>query len=419
MDKTNEELKFAVFDYLRGDLDRQAEAEIEERMIASPEFADYVERVEAFVESARGAADENVDSLDRDAIFASIEDRLADDEPPAVVTHFDRAPEPDEEVEIEPLATWWRPLAAAALLALVGGAIYLGLSEQPSKTPISAGKSFETVSIEPEEARDEPRELLADLEARDTGLESIKVFAATSSQFELTGEGDKRTMDLERGSVLVEYLPGEVEDLVVRTPKFEVRVVGTVFFVDREESKVGVLNGRVEVDAAEGQPVVLSDGQAWQAGRGVTSLEPRVRERAVEFVDIDAHIDALARAKTRREEARKVVERKPVKAPPTPAETLSRRTEARAAIERGEHGEAAKILEAVLAELPARDPAAGSIRLDLARLYINSLNRPQRATVHLRRFIKTRPNDAATPSARRELCRLADELGREEPACDD
>lgn len=421
-DRTPRELKMAVFDYLRGDLDRAGVAEIEEQMIASAEFADYVERLQAVMQGAKKAEAEELDSLDRDAIFESIEARLVDDGPPVVVEHFDL---PEEEVVVEGSPAWWRPLAAAAALALIFGAVYLVASDENRTGPVSAARNLEKVPLQEQkddvfERSPEPR-MWGTLEQRETEVESVTVFADDATNFEMMGQGARRTINLERGTVLVEFVPDEVEELTVRASEFEVRVIGTVFYASRDEARVGVVNGRVEVESSSGVVVELSSGEEWSAAAGVRTMPAEPRARAMKVVDIDEHIDSLARAETRRVARRKQAA-PPVhtdREPPTPAETLSRRTEARTAIERGDHAEAARILESVLAELPSGDRAAGSIRLDLARIYINSLNRPQRATVHLRRFVKTRPNDAATPSARRELCRLAEGLGREEPECVD
>jgi hypothetical protein len=82
-----------------------------------------------------------------------------------------------------------------------------------------------------------------------------------------------------------------------------------------------------------------------------------------------------------------------------------------------DYAEAANHYEALLGEMPGTDPASMTIRLDLARLYRQHLDEPERAIGHLRTFVMNRPDDVAAPSAVRELCRLLSATDERDPLC--
>jgi len=77
---------------------------------------------------------------------------------------------------------------------------------------------------------------------------------------------------------------------------------------------------------------------------------------------------------------------------------------------------AADAFEASLAAEPSA-PGAGTVRLDLARIYLRQLDDPERALPHLEAFVLAHPTDVAAPAARDELCRAAEALGREVALC--
>jgi outer membrane protein assembly factor BamD (BamD/ComL family) len=93
------------------------------------------------------------------------------------------------------------------------------------------------------------------------------------------------------------------------------------------------------------------------------------------------------------------------------------RGRAQDALARGDFERASELMEELLGQIPASDPVAGTVRLDLSRIYLKNLKKPQRAAHHLRQFVKSRPADAATPLAKEELCRIVSESGSADPLC--
>jgi hypothetical protein len=98
-----------------------------------------------------------------------------------------------------------------------------------------------------------------------------------SGQGRLGGTEQAPVIDWESGELSVEVTPHRGVDLTVSTPEAQVRVVGTVFLVDRldQATRVEVQRGQVEVTCV-GEPHV-----ALRAGESVTchpaDLEARVR----------------------------------------------------------------------------------------------------------------------------------------------
>ncbi|MEQ1571924.1 MAG: FecR domain-containing protein [Myxococcota bacterium] len=80
---------------------------------------------------------------------------------------------------------------------------------------------------------------------------------------DIGGTSDAPRIDWTGGSLAVEVEPERGIDLVVETREARVRVVGTVFSVDRDAlgTSVGVTRGKVEVTCAGGRPQLLGAGE--------------------------------------------------------------------------------------------------------------------------------------------------------------
>jgi hypothetical protein len=164
------------------------------------------------------------------------------------------------------------------------------------------------------------------------------------------------------------------------------------------------------------------------------------------YVDADEHMAKLEgleraeRAPERRRAPRKaraeraperpdVGVRKAVQPAPHKAKTAERerrlppdlerlRARAERATRKGQYHDAVRYYRSLLERLPPVHPIAASVHLDLAHIYLHRLNSPGRAAPYLRTFVERWPTDVAAPTARRELCKIAEQTGEPEPGCE-
>lgn len=297
------------------------------------------------------------------------------------------------------------------------------------------------------------------------------------------GGDEGPTIRLESGRLLVEYVPESSRSLRVVADGTTVRVTGTVFYVAREgeETSTGVAEGRVEVerDGAD-ETVTLESGDRVVGDGDVGSLPEADREAIGSRIDLEAHRRKLEeRSESRRparqdepstsapersgakdrgeetgdetaaeetsaeeessrhgegaesgvaanrgsgasdEAASDPGERPPRKAADDSDDDADLAARARSAMEAGDYERAAERFERLLERLPPDHPDASTAHLDVARIYLHQLDRPERAAEHLRTFVRRWPDDVAADSARRELCRLADRRGWDEGLCEE
>jgi hypothetical protein len=356
--------------------------------------------------------------------------------------------------------------AAAAVVLLTFGLIYLLQvpPEQAPQQPVVVADNADTTTATP--AVPVPANRFAALTTTAQGTDDIRVFALPGAEWELT-EGPENRLYLRQGAIFVEYIRQADETLTVYTDTFDVRVVGTVFYVsvESEDSEVGVLAGAVEIaTAGQENAVLVQGGEQFDTVTGIASLSPEAREQMVQRVDPAEHEARLqqATASLQNNSVPNNPSRQPsvdqISAMPAPAlernlprdnvrppngldeDADSIRPQSQPVVEEsdasaltgaddllaagrsaernGEWRLAAERYEQALRLMPRGASDAATVRLDLARIYLRRLQSPDSGMQQLRTFLQTWPLDPAAASVREEFCRLVDERNLTESLCD-
>lgn len=523
-------LQEQVFAYLRGELDRQDNARFERIMLNDSRAADFVSRLDDMLRGARVSepeawvtrsavdefaaiahdvrrpssageasreetslfspaeirktADQNIisfaaaarraDEQKADALFAAISQEIRTTTPlpaqiPVTAANVEATPGDDMFADVPPPARRLAPFlfVAAAVVLLTFGLLYLVQSprEQAPQAPVVVAENADTTPAAP--ALPAASNRFADLTTTAQGTDDIRVFALPGAEWELT-EGAENRLDLRQGAIFVEYIRQQEESLTVHTDTFDVRVVGTVFYVsaESEESEVGVLTGAVEVAmAGQETSVRVQGGEQFDTQDGTSTLPDDTREELMQRVDPAQHeirlqqataalhnpvvpenlevtpstnqVSALvapgvernlprdnAQPSSGRAEEDSSIRPEPAAAAQEEADAGARTTAAdllaagRSAERNGEWRVAAETYEQALRAMPRGAADAATVRLDLARIYLRRLQSPESGMQQLRTFLQTWPQDPAASSAREELCRLAAERNLTEPLCD-
>jgi hypothetical protein len=522
-------LQEQVFAYLRGELDRQDSARFERIMLNDSRAADFVSRLDDMLRGARVAqpeawvsrsaddqfaaimhdvrqsssanvapreetslfspaeirktAEQNIplfaaaanrsDDAKADALFSAIAHEIRTTSPlpaqvPVHAANIDThdadelfAPVPPPQRRLAPIF-----LAVAAVVLLTFGLVYVlqAPPEQVPQQPVVVADNADTTPAPPAVPAEFNR--FADLTTTAQGTDDIRVYALPGAEWELT-EGAENRLDLQQGAIFVEYIRQGDESLTVYTDTFDVRVVGTVFFVsaESEESEVGVLAGTVEVALAGQETAVrVQGGEQFDTTTGTTTLNPETREQLMQRVDPIEHETRLQQAtaalqypavpngtapqrpadqisalpapgvernlprdnarppSAREEDAASIRPEPPVaaEAPDANPRTTAAHLVAagRSAERNGEWRAAAESYEQALRVMPRSATDAATVRLDLARIYLRRLQSPESGMHQLRTFLQTWPQDPAAASVREELCRLAAERNLPESLCE-
>ena len=522
-------LQEQVFAYLRGELDRHDSARFERIMLNDSRAADFVSRLDDMLRGARVAqpeawvtrsaddefaaivhdarqsssanaapreetslfspaeirqtADQNIisfaaaanraDEDKADALFSAIAQEIRTTSPlpaqvPADAANIETHDADDLFATVPPPRRRQAPVffAVAAVVLLTFGLVYLlqAPPEQAPQQPVVVADNADTTPAPP--AVPAPANRFADLTTTAQGTDDIRVYALPGAEWELT-EGAENRLDLRQGAIFVEYIRQADESLTVHTNTFDVRVVGTVFYVSAEsaESEVGVLTGTVEVAMAEQETGIrVQGGEQFDTETGTTTLHPETLEQLMQRVDPAEHEVRLQQATAAlqntevpndpalqrpvdqisalpapgvernlpRESARPsgapeedaasirpeppVAVEEPDASPRTTTADLL--AAGRSAERNGEWRVAAESYEQALRVMPRGAHDAATVRLDLARIYLRRLQSPESGMQQLRTFLQTWPQDPAAPSVREELCRLAAERNLTESLCD-
>ena len=267
-------------------------------------------------------------------------------------------------------------------------------------------------------------------------LDALRLFASDDARWGISVLENGWEIEARQGTLVLEFLPTEDQTLQVRFPGGEATVVGTAFYVDADQSELGVITGEVVVREEEGsKDEAVLGGSAWAQGTQ-RPIPPTRWESVTTHVDPESHRarQALAReAALARASARPPVDdpvadpgaasaRSTGAAPARQAKTRAPgpailRLEAEEAMRRRNFSEAADRYEDLLEVLGPRDRAAATVRLDLALLYYRQLGDERRAINHLTYFANTWPDDMAAPIAINELCRLLGDRRAQSPHC--
>ncbi|MBA2662249.1 MAG: zf-HC2 domain-containing protein [Bradymonadaceae bacterium] len=431
-----DEARRLAFEYRRGELAEADAASVAEHLQGCQGCRHYHERLDSMLGATRSSGPMEPAPFDTNALFARITTQLQPqaDEPALVV---EAALDDDDDLFEEERSSRWL-WAVAALVAAVVALVTVPPLFDDTSAPAHSQDVLDQALVPVISAPVEP-DLLATVVARPLENLAVKVFASELANWSLTGEQDYE-LSVQSGTVLVEFLPIEGATLRVKSPRFEVQVIGTVFYVVAEEqAAVGVLTGKVEVQPTSGAPAVVSTGQEILADREVRPMSALRLVEASRHVDLLAHEKNLAALAGPKDEADgddgddgddsseqasaalaqpndRQAAQPQFRAHPSSTEEQIRQAADKAMRARN-YAEAARHYERLLTVLPAHDPASASVTLDLARLYRQRLARPQKAIEHLRRFVVRWPDDVATPSAREELCRLLERAAQTDPLC--
>lgn len=205
---------------------------------------------------------------------------------------------------LEPTTELFRdgPRPTAAMAARVRGR----LQERPQRwgMPLTAGLALAAAALlaigvsawAPTEASTEVEPQTVALGSGSAELAEVVVRA--DGVGEAVGAGPDWSMDWTRGALAVEVPPDGRHTVVVRTPEAEVRVVGTVFEVERDAlgTAVAVSRGSVEVACTVGDEARLEAGDSVRCLPATASgLLGRARALADGGEAPDAILDALDR----------------------------------------------------------------------------------------------------------------------------
>jgi hypothetical protein len=433
-----EKVRALAFDHRRGDMQGTPSDWVDGHLAECGACRAWRLRLDGLIEGARSVAREPARPSDPDALFARIAEEVADG--PSGDTAAQVAPSTVSEASAAGRRRGTSRWIAAGGALVAAAAVLLWVSTAPSGRvtvapidPVGPG-AFERLA-----PASSPRA-------------SVRIFAAPGTRWSFAGAG-RRMIVLESGTLLVAYAPGDEAQTEGRLrlvgPDFEIEVVGTVFFASTEAGgSVGVAAGTVDVRRDRGPPVRLQDGERLGERGEPAPIGAEILRGIEALVDLEAHRtpaeaetppaaedppdlepEALGRVADAPEPPRQVAARPRVRRAGPGAEAGLPSVEApddrdgawaqaESALRAGDDAGAARILEALLEGLPPRDAAAGPVHLDLARLYAERLGRPERALMHLGRFVDGWPGDVAAPAARAELCRIAVSLGVDEPRCE-
>ena len=154
-------------------------------------------------------------------------------------------------------ARWTRALLAIAAVAALALALW-ATTRPPSET--THDPQDHVAYGDPGDWEDEPTPTRAPLALdklapASASADAIKVFASQDARWRLEGALPAYELHLERGTVLVEFLPKRGETLTVATAQARVAVIGTVFYVsaqrEADEEKQKPQNERHELPLIE------------------------------------------------------------------------------------------------------------------------------------------------------------------------
>lgn len=417
-----------LFELRHGQIEAQTQTLFEHHLNECSTCRDLGEKLDSMLDEAMlwepaGAG------FDRDALFESILDRLDDGGEQTKTTAVSEIIVADQAQA--PLPIFRAALTSAALILATLALFHLAKSSdlEPDPPPIITAATETTAP----KVQSDDTALASDDEALYFEevfaiSEALRVLPAPQARWSVVATDEGWEMMITKGQILVEFLPRhDQETLSFKLPGAQGQVVGTVFFLDAQTQEVGVVTGEVLVSGDDQNERSVNARQLWHQGQ-VYPIDDERWSAAVAVVDPDEHQRRLAllreiRPNTSAEEP--VAKPQPRPKPATPQKSTAPvpkpgpvrlRMDAEKALRDREFAAAARYYEELLQILPPKDRAAGSIRLDLARIYHRHLHDSTKTLTHLRYFIETWPDDAITPQAIAELCRLEDDPSTE-PLC--
>lgn len=348
----------------------------------------------------------------------------------------------DDDALKMPAPKRWQPAlgfaAAAAVLAIGAWWLQQHNSQLDQPDPTQLAQPSEQAPTQPKDDAPAPEAPALDLgqlklASQDVAAkEAIKVMASEGASWTITQapKSKQYTLTLAQGTVLVEFVPSRGESLRVLAQGTEVQVVGTVFYVSTapkaaKNARVGVLSGKVRVKREQERDdahhsVELTSGQELTGADDTAPIPQAQLTEGDKLIDLKAHEQKLAMIASNQP----TVEVEPLPAPPRQAPQAPKgerldelKQKAQMAMRARDYANAASYYEQAL-RLSGQSEAA-MMQLELANLYVTHLNQPNRAVRHLKQFVAQNPKDIATPTTRKQLCRLLKSDAQDEPLCAD
>lgn len=304
-------------------------------------------------------------------------------------------------------------LTAAAVTVAVAAAMFIGLrAPQPATQQqasvgdhlVGGALQLDDTALSPGEALPADRMLMSEDGAKlSLGPAHVDLRAGTRVRW----QPQQGALELTEGSLLAEVDPSAKARFVVQTPKFQVEVTGTRFWVTL--GGVGVERGSVRVMSADGRVLNahLTAGSRWRLpAEDDVAVEQPLHEQAAEPAEpVESASrrsarradvgDLLLRARAsmapgRTDGARRLIERALAASPTRPQRAEARTLLAECALVDGKGGKAARIYRDV-AERFQTMPAGENALFAAARIQATREQRAQ-ATELLRRYQQRYPN---------------------------
>ena len=444
-EKSCRAIRERAFDYRRGELSEEQLAVFVEHLERCEACRDFADRLDIVIGAARDY-DYDVGAEKADAMFDEIAGRIG--ESGSGESGSEESGSEEDEGDVPTIGRPWGMyvgVAAAAAVGLIVGAVVLGVwrtepgSERGAVADEQGAGGEESSADEGFAGLQPATEAPASVDgsAGEPVPDNVRVFASKSADWRLSGE-EALTLDVDRGRMLVEFIPNGGQTLRVDAPGYSVEVVGTVFYVsagESDETLAGVVEGEVEVERDSGPSVRLTRRQEVTGGFERREMSGERRRQLESYVDLEAHRRALAEVAADEPRVEETPDtpateqkgigaakgRGPVGAPsddPSDEGELSQlRRRADRAVGQGFYGRAERQYLDFLDRAPAGHDAVGPVHLDLASLYIKRLDQPAKAVPHLKTFVDRWPEDVAASSARRTLCELTRRLEAFEADC--
>lgn len=199
----------------------------------------------------------------------------------------------------------WIAVAAAACLVVVGwwawSSDLFSLSvDETSPTADLTGQVDESAGAEGIG--------LASLQRISSPYDSVQLFAGADADYRFGSTDRDESVELNRGSLLVEFRPEADREFTVGVQSYTVTVTGTVFYVEVRESapRVAVYEGEIQVEGPDGGARRVETGEFLEGERR-GDIDVREREDVGEYVDLEAHrrmLQQLVRDATEQSEQR-------------------------------------------------------------------------------------------------------------------
>ncbi len=241
---------------------------------------------------------------------------------------------------------------------------------------------------------------------------SLFLGTAPGTAYRTEQKGTRYVLTLSRGTVWIRFGKTEsIQDLVIEAPGVVVNVIGTVLTVDAAPDRpttVGVLRGHVRIHPAGGEERSLGEGSLFSVGdRALRSMDTARRNQAAKWL-VSLATESAEDTADLTETAEATTDSEPRRAPSPdhPREVVDLYRQAEAHMASKDFAKAAKLLERIIALAPV-SARADTARLDLARIYTRSLDRPERAEKHLKAYLARHPKAPNAPMIKRQLCELS------------